>query len=685
MANNLAISITADVADLTAKMAVAQVAVKDYGKAMRDVAREVAAGDTSDFTKAKLLEVSDAYSKASSQVAVYKREMASAKGPQDQVTASAGSMKAGMQSLSYQINDVATMFALGAPPMQIFASQGSQVIQSLQMMNGGAKGLLGVLGGPWGTAMIVAATALTPFISKLLETGDAADKAKEKVYGLRDALADIRTKPMEAIGKLNLNVIQAEAKLRQAQAMPRYTGGGSEEYKRNTHAERSRREAIADAQLELDGARSALAVAKSVEQTNQSLFEITAKAGRLRARSIKEEDDNAGGGSKRKGRGSGAKSKSDREAEAEAKKAAREQADAERDALQERLEVTRQQESIAEGAAQTEIELSRLVLDSKLADIEAEQRNGQISDAQALQRKAVLYAQMDQLDIEHENRIYAARLKQLRDEQANYGQKTQEYRAYLRRIEELEAQHKNRLRVLDAQAGARRRQQERLTATESNRRMTGMANTWAQNLARMATLQQGFGATVKGMWQGLVGIVTDVVAQIIEQWIIGEMIKMGLVKMTSQSTIATEAAKAGAGGTASMAAAPFPLNMSAPAFGASMYASAMAYSGAAMAGFAKGTNELPNDMIAQIHAGERIVPKADNDVLLELTKRGAMMGAMGPGAPKSGMQGGGSEGVHVHLHGTVIHGTRDLKKFAESNAAQLSAAGRKYVRNNGRG
>lgn len=683
MANNLAISITADVADLTAKMAVAQVAVKDYGKTMRDVAREVAAGDTSDVTKAKLLEVSDAYSKASSQVAIYKREMASAKGPQDQATASVGQMKAGMQSLSYQINDVATMFALGAPPMQIFASQGSQVIQSLQMMNGGAKGLLGVLGGPWGTAMIVAATALTPFISKLIETGNEADKAKEKVYGLRDALADMRTKPMEVLGKLQGDVFNAEGALRNAKAMPRYTGGGSEEYKRNTYVERARTKAIQDAEGELEDARRRLNIAKSVEKTNQSLFEITAKAGRSRARSIKDDDDATGGGSKRKGRGTGAKSKSDREAEAEAKKAAREQADAARDALQERLEVTRQQESIAEGAAQTEIELSRLVLESKLADIEAEQRNGQISDAQALQRKAVFYAQMDQLDIEHENRVYAARLKQLKDEQANYAVKTQEYRSYLRRIEELEAQHKNRLAVLNAQADNRRRQQERVLTTESNRRMVGMAGTWAQNLARMATLQQGFSATVKGLWQGLVGLATDVIAQIVEQWIIGELIKIGLMKVTNTTTIAGEAAKAGAGGTASMAAAPFPLNLTAPAFGASMYGAAMAYQG--MAAFAKGTNELPNDMVAQIHAGERIVPKADNDTLIELTKRGAMMGAMGPGAPKSGMQGGGSEGVHVHLHGTVIHGTRDLKKFAEANAAQLSAAGRKYVRNNGRG
>lgn len=676
MSNNLAISVTADVADLTAKMAVAQVAVKDYGKAMREVAREVAAGDTSDFTKAKLIEVSDAYSKASSQVAIYKKEMASAKAPQDQVTASAGSMKAGMQSLSYQINDVATMFALGAPPMQIFASQGSQVIQSLQMMNGGAKGLLGVLGGPWGTAMIVAATALTPFISKLIETGNEADRAKQKVYGLRDALADMRTKPMEVLGKLQGDVQMAETALRHAKALPRYTGGGSEEYKRNTYVERARAKAISDAEEDLANARMRFNIAKSVEKTNQSLFEITAKAGRARARSIKDEDDAAGGGSKKKGRSGSRKAKSDDDAEA--KKAEREKAQAEREALQERLDVIRQQESIAEDAAQTEIELSRTVLESKLADIEAEQRNGQISDATALQRKAVLYAQMDQLDIEHENRIYAARLKQLKDEQANYAEKTQEYRAYLRRIEELEKQHNNRLSVLNAQAAVRRRQQDRLAATESNRRMVGMANTWASNLARMATLQQGFSATVKGLWQGIAQMAAGVIEEIIQQWIISEMIKIGLAKQGAQTTIASEAAKAGAGGVASMAAAPFPINLSAPGFGAGMYAAAMAYSGAAMAAHADGTSKLPNDRIALIHAGERIVPKADNDTLIELTKRGAMMGDAGTASSAGGVQGsGGGDSFYISAVDA-----RSVTRLLKDNNRGVAKALQKAVRAN---
>jgi hypothetical protein len=47
--------------------------------------------------------------------------------------------------------------------------------------------------------------------------------------------------------------------------------------------------------------------------------------------------------------------------------------------------------------------------------------------------------------------------------------------------------------------------------------------------------------------------------------------------------------------------------------------------------------------------------------------------------------GGMGGGVNVHLHGAVINGSRELKRWAEGNASQLSAAGKRYARMNGRG
>ena len=94
------------------------------------------------------------------------------------VTQVAGQQRAGFQQLSFQLNDVATMYALGARPMQIFASQSGQVIQAVQMMTGGTSRLAMFLGGPWGLAITSAFVVLTPFIGKLFE-GEAAMKAVE--------------------------------------------------------------------------------------------------------------------------------------------------------------------------------------------------------------------------------------------------------------------------------------------------------------------------------------------------------------------------------------------------------------------------------------------------------------------------------------------------------------------------
>lgn len=107
------------------------------------------------------------------------------------VTRSAGEQRAGMQQLSYQIGDVAQQFALGTNPMIIFAQQGQQVVQALTMMRGGATGLIGFLGGPWGGVIMGAATVVGMFASKLYESGDAANSAAKDYRSAADAARDL--------------------------------------------------------------------------------------------------------------------------------------------------------------------------------------------------------------------------------------------------------------------------------------------------------------------------------------------------------------------------------------------------------------------------------------------------------------------------------------------------------------
>lgn len=106
------------------------------------------------------------------------------------VVRSAGAQRAGMQQLSYQLGDMATMFAMGARPMQIFASQGGQVIQSVQLMTGASRGFIGFLAGPWGMAITSAITVLGALGAQYLAT---ADDAEEAVSKLDAALARFRS------------------------------------------------------------------------------------------------------------------------------------------------------------------------------------------------------------------------------------------------------------------------------------------------------------------------------------------------------------------------------------------------------------------------------------------------------------------------------------------------------------
>lgn len=211
----------------------------------------------------------------------------------------AGAMRGGMQNLGFQLQDIAVQFASGQRAGTIFAQQLPQVAGALSQMAqaaGSTSGLLGkfagFMSGPWGVAVGVGAAVLSPLIAKLFETGKAADDAKAKVFGLKDALAGIRSAPMQTLGALNMEIIKAQSKLRQAEAMPRYTGGGSEAYKAGTYIERQRAKAVADAQFALQEAQSTYNVANQVYKNTQQLAAQADKATATTSRST-------GGGSAR--------------------------------------------------------------------------------------------------------------------------------------------------------------------------------------------------------------------------------------------------------------------------------------------------------------------------------------------------------------------------------------------------
>lgn len=105
----------------------------------------------------------------------YRANVTAAKGlanSQAGVTQVSGQTRFAMQNLGFQVNDVATQFALGQAPMRIFAAQAGQVVQSVSLLAGGTGKLAQFLGGPWGIAMTGAAIVMG---SLLLSTEDETE------------------------------------------------------------------------------------------------------------------------------------------------------------------------------------------------------------------------------------------------------------------------------------------------------------------------------------------------------------------------------------------------------------------------------------------------------------------------------------------------------------------------------
>jgi hypothetical protein len=93
----------------------------------------------------------------------------------------------------------------------------------------------------------------------------------------------------------------------------------------------------------------------------------------------------------------------------------------------------------------------------------------------------------------------------------------------------------------------------------------------------------------------------------VAKWAVQQLAMRLFGATMGQGQIATESAKAGAAGVASMAGAPFPLNLTAPAFGQAMSLAAMAFAPMASAagGYDIGAGVNP---LVQTHQREMILP-----------------------------------------------------------------------------
>jgi hypothetical protein len=179
-----------------------------------------------------------------------------------------------------------------------------------------------------------------------------------------------------------------------------------------------------------------------------------------------------------------------------------------------------------------------------------------------------------------------------------------------------------------------------------------LGNSWGVFFAQANHETLSLAATIRGQLQQSMQEATDAFAKgiaksLVEGKSFGKEM-MGVARQMSESMIeglirwgmqdlitkmgmkATAATLAGANATASMAAAPWPVDMGAPAFGASMLGAAMAFE---MGGIVPGVG-IGDVVPAMLTPGEAVLPKNLTDNLRS--------------AARSGNMGGGE--VHIHNH-----------------------------------
>jgi hypothetical protein len=117
------------------------------------------------------------------------------------------------------------------------------------------------------------------------------------------------------------------------------------------------------------------------------------------------------------------------------------------------------------------------------------------------------------------------------------------------------------------------------------------------------------------IFTGILSVFVDMAEKMVAKWIESMVMQAIFGKEEAVSTIATDAAQAGAGAYAATAAIPVVGPALAPAAAATAYGNTMAFQG--LASLDVGSWELPSDQVARVHQGEMIIPKPFADSMRE--------------------------------------------------------------------
>jgi hypothetical protein len=342
-------------------------------------------------------------------------------------------------------------------------------------------------------------------------------------------------------------------------------------------------------------------------------------------------------------------------------------------------------------------------IQARIQAVQQEERRGQIDPTEALARLEALNAEMVANEQSKADAIYAINLQGLHDREALYVtdpinlKKTQDLEVALA------AQHQQQLTQIEAKGALDRQKIEEQAATQNEAlwrgRVAPIVSSFGQQMQGLINATQTWHGAMLAVLGSIESAAFSAAERIVTNWIASEITKtaasegqaglrkgielieslfgVATKKTETSANIAALAAEAGAGGVASMAAAPFPIDLGAPAFGAAMAAAA---SGFGAVGFsAAGGWDIPGGVnpITQLHAEEMVLPASIANPLKKMVANSNF--AWPAPANQSGQAPVAQGGGDIHVHISAID-SGDVERFFNRNGDGLRRAIQRQVR-----
>lgn len=191
-------------------------------------------------------------------------------------------------------------------------------------------------------------------------------------------------------------------------------------------------------------------------------------------------------------------------------------------------------------------------------------------------------------------------------------------------LQQLEIDHQAALNEIQSQAELQRTEIAR-SAIDSVSGLIG------NSVARLVTLQASFADTIRGLWTGLIGTITQALTQLIGRYIAQRLAAL-LFERTAKTAsaagqISANAGVAASGAYAATAVIPVIGPILAPAAAATALAGALSF--LPLASAARGFDIPANiNPVTQLHAREMVLPREQADVIRDLAGGGSPAGGV---------------------------------------------------------